>query len=200
MQQTQRKEIEMLTKKEIRRAVLKARSELDGETAALASQVICRRILDIESYERAEDVCLYVPVNNEVDVMLLAEAAMEQGKRVWVPKVIKKGEKDQAGEMVFNRYEGMDRTVTGPYDIVESLSEEILEPGENTLVIMPGVAFTWSRDRIGYGGGFYDRFLQENPQVDTIAVCYDLQVVDEIPVEESDMKPDYVVSETSIYR
>lgn len=190
----------MLTKKEIRRAVLKARSELDGETAALASQVICRRILDIESYERAEDVCLYMPVNNEVDVMLLAEAAMEQGKRVWVPKVIKKGEKDQAGEMVFNRYEGMDRTVTGPYDIVESLSEEILEPGENTLVIMPGVAFTWSRDRIGYGGGFYDRFLQENPQVDTIAVCYDLQVVDEIPVEESDMKPDYVVSETSLYR
>ena len=190
----------MITKKEIRRAVLKARSELDGETAALASQVICRRILDIESYERAEDVCLYMPVNNEVDVMLLAEAAMEQGKRVWVPKVIKKGEKDQAGEMVFNRYEGMDRTVTGTYDIVESLSEEILEPGENTLVIMPGVAFTWSRDRIGYGGGFYDRFLQENPQVDTIAVCYDLQVVDEIPVEESDMKPDYVVSETSIYR
>ena len=93
----------MLTKKEIRRAVLKARSELDGETAALASQVICRRILDIESYERAEDVCLYMPVNNEVDVMLLAEAAMEQGKRVWVPKVIKKGKKDQAGEMVFNR-------------------------------------------------------------------------------------------------
>lgn len=83
----------MLTKKEIRRAVLKARSELDGETAALASQVICRRILDIESYERAEDVCLYMPVNNEVDVMLLAEAAMEQGKRVWVPKVIKKGKR-----------------------------------------------------------------------------------------------------------
>lgn len=190
----------MLTKKEIRRAVLKARSELDGETAALASQVICRRILDIESYERAEDVCLYMPVNNEVDVMLLAEMAMNQGKRIWVPKVITKGEKGRAGEMVFNRYEGMEWTVTGSYDIVESISEEILEPGENTLVIMPGVAFTPDRDRIGYGGGFYDRFLDENPEVKTIAVCYDLQVVAELPAGELDRKPDYVVSETSIFR
>ena len=190
----------MITKKEIRRAVLKARSELDGETAALASQVICRRILDIESYERAEDVCLYMPVNNEVDVMLLAEAAMEQGKRVWVPKVIKKGEKDQAGEMVFNRYEGMDRTVTGPYDIVESLSEEILEPGENTLVIMPGVAFTWSRDRIGYGGGFYDRYLSKHTSHFTAALAFEFQMMEEVPTEPTDLLPDVVITEKTIYR
>ena len=65
---------------------------------------------------------------------------------------------------------------------------------------MSGAVFTPWKDRIGYGGGFYDKFLDEHPRCKTIAPCYDLQVVDELPVEEHDRKPDYVVSETSIYR
>lgn len=192
----------MLTKKEIRKAVLAERRALDEETAALASQVICRKIMDIDAYEMATDVCLYMPINNEVDVLLLAEIAAEQGKNVWVPKVIRKGEKGTAGDMVFNRYEGSgeDATVTGAYDITESISEEVLEPNDTTVIIMPGAVFTPWRDRIGYGGGFYDKFLDEHPQIKTIAACFDLQVVPEIPVEEFDKKPDYVVSETSIYR
>lgn len=192
----------MATKKEIRKAVLAERKALDEETAALAAQVICRKIMDIDAYEEATDVCLYMPINNEVNVLLLAEMAEEQGKRVWVPKVVKKGKKDMAGDMVFNRYEGTedDSTVTGAYDITESTSEEILEPNDSTVIIMPGAVFTPWRDRIGYGGGFYDKFLDEHPQVKTIAACYDLQVVPEIPTEEFDKKPDYVVSETSIYR
>ena len=104
--------------------------------------------------------------------------------------------------MVFNRFTGLgeDDIITGAYDIRESRSEEILEPGEGTLIIMPGAVFTPWKDRIGYGGGFYDRFLEEHPECKTIAVCYDLQVVDELPVEEHDMKPDYVVCETSVFK
>lgn len=192
----------MATKKEIRKAVLAQRSQIDEETADLAAQVICRKIMGIDAYEEADNVCLYMPINNEVNVMLLADVAEEQGKKVWVPKVIKKSEKDKAGEMVFNRFEGTgeDSTVKGAYNITESASEEILEPDEKTVIIMPGAVFTPWRERIGYGGGFYDRFLDENPQVRTIAACYDLQVVPEIPTEDFDRKPDYVVSETSIYR
>ena len=196
----------MLTKKEIRNAVLAERSAIDEETAALAAQVICRRIMDIDAYEEATDVCLYMPTRNEVDVLLLAEPAEEAGKRVWVPKVVEKaegkGSQKHAGTMVFNRFTGLgdDDIITGAYGIRESRSEEILEPGEGTLIIMPGAVFTPWKDRIGYGGGFYDRFLEEHPECKTIAVCYDLQVVDELPVEEHDMKPDYVVCETSVFR
>ena len=196
----------MLTKKEIRKAVLAERSALDEETVALASQVICRRIMDIDAYEEATDLCLYMPMKNEVDVLLLAEAAEEAGKRVWVPKVVEKstgkGDDKKAGVMVFNRFTGLgeEDILTGAYDIRESRSEEILEPGEGTLIIMPGAVFTPWKDRIGYGGGFYDRFLEEHPECRTIAVCYDLQVVDELPVEAHDRKPDYVVCETSVYR
>ena len=107
-----------------------------------------------------------------------------------------------AGTMVFNRFTGLgeEDIITGAYDIRESRSEEILEPGEGTLIIMPGAVFTPWKDRIGYGGGFYDRFLDEHPECKTIAVCYDLQVVDELPVEAHDRKPDYVVCETSVFR
>ena len=196
----------MQTKKEIRKAVLAERSALDEETVALASQVICRKIMETDAYEEASDICLYMPMKNEVDVLLLAEAAEEDGKRVWVPKVVEKaagqGAAKTAGTMVFNRFTGLgeEDIVTGAYDIRESRSEEILEPNDRTLIIMPGAVFTPWKDRIGYGGGFYDRFLEEHPACRTIAACYDLQVVDELPVEAHDRKPDYVVCETSVYR
>ena len=191
----------MLTKKEIRKAVLAERSALDEETVALASQVICQKIMGIDVYEEATDVCLYMPMQNEVDVLLLAEAAEEDGKRVWVPKVIEKttgkGDEKKAGVMVFNRFTGLgeEDIITGAYDIRESRSEEILEPNDKTLIIMPGAVFTPWKDR-----RFCDKFLDEHPQCKTIAACYDLQVVDDLPVEAHDRKPDYVVCETSIYR
>ena len=192
----------MATKKEIRKAILAERKALDEETVALSSQVICRKIMDIEAYDKADNVCLYMPYNNEVDVMLLAEPAIETGKKVWVPKVLEKSADGQAGEMVFNRYEGGSEaeTTVVAYNITESISEDILEPDDSTVIIMPGAVFTPWRERIGYGGGFYDKFLSEHPQCKTIAACYDLQVVDEIPTEEFDIKPDYVVCESGIYR
>lgn len=190
-----------LTKKEIRKEVLKQRRALDEETVALASQVICRKVLDIDAYQEAENVCLYMPIRNEVDAMLLAEAAEEDGKKVWIPKVMTKAnDKDGAGEMRFNAYTGEDCIETGAYDIRESTSEVFLEPNDKTLIIMPGAVFTPWRDRIGYGGGFYDRFLDENPQCKTAALCFDLQIVDELPTESHDRKPDYVISESSIFR
>ncbi|MDO4870323.1 MAG: 5-formyltetrahydrofolate cyclo-ligase [Bacillota bacterium] len=188
------------TKKEIRKAILAERRALDEETVALASQVICRKVLEIDAYEEADNICLYMPIRNEVDAMLLADAAAEDGKKVWLPKVITKGEKGEAGVMRFNAYEGEEHMITGAYDIRESDSEVFLEPTDKTVIIMPGAVFTPWRDRIGYGGGYYDRFLEEYPQCKTIALAFDLQIVDEIPVEGHDMKPDYVVSETSIYR
>ena len=195
-----------LTKKEIRKAILAERRALDEETVALASQVICRKVLGMEVYEEAEHICLYMPYNNEVDDMLLADVALEDGKKVWIPKVITKGvkpkdgQKGEAGEMRFNAYAGEEDLVSGAYGIRESLSEEFLEPNDKTLIIMPGAVFTPWKDRIGYGGGFYDKFLEEHPQCKTVALCYDLQVVNELPTEDHDMRPDYVVSETSIYR
>ncbi|MBQ6496432.1 MAG: 5-formyltetrahydrofolate cyclo-ligase [Firmicutes bacterium] len=183
-----------MNKKELRKEILAQRLALDEETIALASQVICRKVLSIDAYEEAEDICLYMPFRNEVDAMLLAEVAAEDGKRVWIPKVM------EDNTMQFNAYTGEDSLVSGAYGIRESTSEEFLTPDDKTLIIMPGAVFTPWRERIGYGGGYYDRYLQTHPECRTIALCYDLQIVSEIPAEAHDQKPDYVVSETSIYR
>ena len=69
----------------------------------------------------------------------------------------------------------------------------------HVLVLVPGVAFDYSHNRIGYNGGFYDRFLEKNKEVKTIALAYDLQVVDfEIPSEEHDIKPDKMITENAL--
>ena len=183
----------MITKKEIRKQVLAERKSLDSDSVSLASQVICRKIMELPAYEVSENICLYMPINNEVDVMLLAEEAKAAGKKVWLPKVC--GE-----EMEFRAYESEEQLVTGAYNIKEPVSEETLEANSETLVIMPGAVFTTERDRIGYGGGYYDKYLATNSMCTTVAVCYDFQIVDEIPVEEHDIKPDFLVSDISIFR
>lgn len=182
----------MMTKKEIRKQVLDERRALDEESAILASQVICRKVMGLPAYDEAENICLYVPVNNEVDVMLLADEAESAGKKVWLPKV--NGE-----DMDFRAYEGEDRLEEGAYHIPEPVSDEMLEDFANALVIMPGAVFTPERDRIGYGGGYYDRFLEGAEGCTTVAVCYDFQIADEIPVEEHDIRPDFLVSDISIF-
>ena len=81
----------------------------------------------------------------------------------------------------------------GTYGVLEPVSEEKLEPGEDTLVLMPGVAFTAAGERIGYGGGFYDRFLSQEPNHPTVALCYEFQMVESLPTEEFDIPVDLVL-------
>ena len=63
---------------------------------------------------------------------------------------------------------------------------------------MPGAVFSEARDRIGYGGGYYDRYLSEHVLCHTLAVCYELQIVEDLPTEEHDIRPDAVISERRI--
>ena len=181
-----------MTKDEIRKEILALRADMDKEEAMLASQIICRKLMQTKEYEEAEDICLYSPIRNEVDILMLAEIAMEDGKKVWLPKT--------KGEIIdFHLYEGEDKMEKGPFNVMEPVSEDILTPTDKTLIVMPGAVFTQFRDRIGYGGGYYDKYLDANPMCKTIAVCYDLQVVEEIPTEAHDRRPDYVICETAIF-
>ena len=65
---------------------------------------------------------------------------------------------------------------------------------------MPGVAFDTNRNRVGYGGGYYDRYLKSHPQLRTLALAFDMQVLFEVPAEEQDIKPQLLVTETNIYQ
>lgn len=176
------------TKKELRREALGRRSELSDQAVREKSMAICSRISEMDLYKKATDICIYMPIRNEVDVTLLIEQARIDGKGIWIPKVL--GE-----EMRFNEYDGERLEKSETFGIPESLSEKYLDSDENTLIIMPGAVFDRAGNRIGYGGGFYDRYLEKHPWCRTIAVCYDLQVVDSIPVESHDIRPEMIVTE-----
>ena len=177
-----------MEKKEIRKTILKKRRALDENEVKYLSDMICEKLKssDID----AEDLCLYMPINNEVDVPVIAEEARRQGKRLWLPRV-------DGETMDFFRYDEDTVLVTGSYDIMEPDSDEMLEPDENTLIIMPGAVFSESRDRIGYGGGYYDRFLCKFKGL-SAGLCYDKNVLKSIDFDEYDVSVDCLVTESGI--
>jgi len=156
-------------------------SEIAGK-----SKQICKAVTVHEFYLRANDICLYMPFRNEVDTSYLMKQAAADGKRIWLPKIT-------AGHMQFLIHNDSVPFAKGRYGILEPQTQRALVPDENTLVIMPGAVFSRDGARIGYGGGYYDRFLKEYPMCMTIAVCYDFQIVDSLPVEPHDISPQVVI-------
>ncbi len=176
----------MNSKKEIRKRMLKLRNELEEAYVIQASHEICIKLQESPVFKEADNICLYVPVNNEVEVTELFDY-MSDKKNIYLPKV-------QENNMEFYLYTGMEHLIKGEYNIPEPDSGICLKPDDNTLVVMPGVAFSRDGYRLGYGGGYYDRYLQRYPKFKKIAVCYREQIVDNLPVEEYDVKPDYIIS------
>lgn len=183
----------MQTKKEIREQVLQQRRDMNPEDVASLSGAICRRISEMPEYRNAEDICFYMPVNNEVDLTYMIEQAWNGGKTVWLPKTI-------GHRMEFMRFDPETPLSEGKFNTLEPESDEMLEPDEKTLILMPGVAFSPQGDRLGYGGGFYDKYLEQWHKCTTVAACYDFQIVDELPAEEHDIKPDFIISEKQYWK
>ena len=175
-----------MDKKELRKEILSKRSLLSAEDVKKMSTIICSNVIQEDIYAKAHNLCLYIPVRNEVDACLLIDDARMRGKRIWLPKV-------DGTEMDFYLYEKDTELISGAYNIPEPVSEVALKPDENTLVIMPGAVFSRKGDRIGYGGGYYDRYLEKHPACKTIALCYDFQIKEEIPTELHDIRPDQII-------
>ncbi len=184
--------ISNISKKEIRDTVLDIRRSFDKDYLNRLSTVICNRVIKQQVYKDCKDLVLYMPVNNEVSLDILMDDALTQGKNVWLPRVINKN-------MEFYRYTRDTALIKGAYGIPEPNTEEILTPDNQTLIIMPGAAFSEDMGRIGYGGGYYDRYLSKHPYCSTIAVCYNFQIMPMIPMEDHDIRPDMIISDDNIF-
>ena len=187
----------MLEKRELRKKIIALRSEMQSEEAHFLSNQICEIIQSLNEYKQAENILAYMSINNEVELKGLIDNALKSGKKVYIPKVISKT------EMKFYQYDGS--FTEGSFGILEpkTCKEETLfsyKDNSKTLVIIPGVAFDSDRNRLGYGGGFYDSFLGglKGAGISKVAVAYELQIVDEVPSEQHDLKPDANVTEKRI--
>ena len=138
------------------------------------------------AYKAAKTIYGYLPYNQEVRTVPMLERALQEGKRVAVPKVY--GE-----EMKFIYISDLSAVEKGYAGIPEPVADEPVADDPTALVLMPGLAFDKEGHRIGYGGGFYDRFLAEEPNHPTVALCYDFQVLPKLETEEFDIPVDCVL-------
>ncbi len=178
----------MFDKKILRKEILILRKNMTKEEVELKSKKICERILLSKITDSFDDVLVYYPVNNEVDLRYLFSDLIKENKNIWLPVVNGKN-------MSFHLYENEERLNIGECGIPEPLSPIIYERKDKmSLMIMPGVAFSENRDRLGYGGGYYDRFLDSNDCY-TAAVAFDTQIVKCIPNESHDKKPNIIITD-----
>ena len=175
-----------MNKKELRARIKEAKKAMTPEQIDELSKDLCRQFLETQEYRNAKTVYGYLPYNQEVRTWVLLEQALKDGKKVAVPKVYD-------DEMRFIYMDDLSKVFTGYAGIPEPIADEPIADDPTALVLMPGLAFDKEGHRIGYGGGFYDRFLENEPNHPTVALCYSFQLLDHLDTEEHDIPVDRVL-------
>ncbi len=142
--------------------------------------------MQTEQYKNATVIYGYLPYNQEVRTVPILLQAMRDGKKVAVPKVY-------GDEMRFIYLDDISAVSTGYAGIPEPVADFPIAEDSTALVLMPGLAFDKQGHRIGYGGGFYDKFLEKEPDHPKVALCYDFQVLPSLEVLEHDIPVDLVI-------
>ena len=189
----------MQKKSEIRHVISDMKKNMDINQIDSLSDIITDKLIQSKEYEESENILIYVSYNQEVKTDKIINKSIENGKKVYVPKVFHKFMDDKDVKyMEFVRITSLDELVPGFKGIPEPVSDEYTELNSG-LIVMPGIAFDNSRNRIGYGGGFYDRYLMKHmSDFFKVAVCFDYQVVEDIPSEEFDIRPDIIITDRRI--
>jgi 5-formyltetrahydrofolate cyclo-ligase len=164
-----------VSKNELRKNVIAGRNALSGRDVAEKSKIIAGRIMKLKEYQNALTVMAYIDFRNEVQTEAIIQDALRKGKRVAIPITDIRNKK--LIPSLLENYPG--DLAPGTWGILEPKPGCIrpVEPGEIDLVIVPGVAFDTAGNRLGYGGGFYDRFLPRTRR-DTVFLspAFELQV------------------------
>ena len=183
-------------KKKIRKTVLDMRNSLSGDEAVQKSEAIFERLCLLKQYAGANIIHVYMDYRNEVRTGKFIQRCLRDGKRVAVPRV-------EAGHSL-SAYEITDvekDIIRGFKGIPEPDGPALnkIRPEEIDMVVMPGVAFDRSKHRLGYGGGYYDRFLPLlRPDCVKVGVAYGFQLMEDVPAEEHDAPADIVITEDTI--
>lgn len=177
----------MVAKKVIRKEILSIRAAMTTDQVQKKSSIICERLMNHPLFLRAKEIYCYVDFRNEVKTQELMETALQLGKKVAVPKV-------EGAEIRFYYITSWKDLAPGCMGILEPATTECAE-GKEVLVLMPGAVFDRNRNRIGYGGGYYDKYMGSHPFYDSIALAFSCQVLDRIPAEAHDFRPNIIITE-----
>ena len=169
-----------MDKKLLRKTVRDQKRAMTVEQIEEKSRLLGEKFLASDAYRQAKSIYGYLPYNQEVRTVAMLERALRDGKRVAVPKCY-------GDEMRFIWMEDLTKVEKGYAGIPEPIADGPVADDQTALVLMPGLAFDPEGHRIGYGGGFYDKFLAQEPDHPTLALCYDFQMFDRLETEEFDI-------------
>ena len=186
-----------MTKQEIRQEI-KSLCSQNADKLAEKSALICKNILSSKQFVEATEIFVYMPLPDEVDLTEVIKTALQDGKKVALPKIISK----EDGIIKFF-YLDPQRTLTqqtaeGTFGILEP--DETLPANPDTtlktLILVPGRAFTKEGARLGRGKGYYDRYLAKKrlPNVSIAGVCFGFQIVETLPTDANDICMDTLFS------
>jgi len=181
-------------KKTLRIQILEKRDDLSENEIRERSKAIIKRLYSLPEYKEAKNILFYVSVNTEVDThKAIKELLAENDKTIIVPYVLKNNKILQLSELKdFNELERK------TFDILEPKDAYIrkYDPEKLDLIIVPGLVFDPSGNRIGYGHSYYDNFLKTLKNIPTtIGLAYDFQIVEKIPSKQHDIPVDIIVTE-----
>lgn len=199
-----------MDKQDYRKAALARRDAIPEIDRERYSRMIIDKLLESKELNDADSVLVYCSYLSEVDTHTLIERLLYKGKRVYCPKVTD----PKNGIMEFYEVRGMKDLTEGYHGIPEPVTTDRYVTGEamhdldsnhadmlhtDTLMILPGVAFDRDCNRIGYRGGFYDRYIPRIPGAYLIALAFEEQISEDIfPMESHDIKPDAIYTQARI--
>lgn len=185
-----------MDKTSIRNRMKTLRDLIDKKEASHKSSLIVNHLFSLKEYQDAGVVMSYVSFGSEAETRPIIEHALSQGKKVAVPYCISEGRRLLACVIT-----SLDDLIPGTWGILEPSDpyKRVLDPKEIDVAVIPGLAFDRNLNRLGYGAGYYDRFLPSlNEDATKIGIAYDMQMTDALPADPHDIPMDYIITESGI--
>lgn len=181
-------------KKVLRDKVLSKRDRLDKEMKEFFDLKIFSNLKALDLYKNAKNIFIYVSYKSEIDTLNIINHAIEDNKNIFIPKTYK----DKSMKAINIR--SLDDLKKNKLGILEPVNEDyVINKKDIDLIIVPGAVFDKFGNRIGYGGGYYDRYLEEiKNKKNKVSILYDFQIVDKIEAEEHDIKVDILITQNEI--
>ncbi len=179
----------MTAKEKIRKEILLLRRSLKDKEKL--DKKIQNALLNTEFYKNSKTVMCYNSFNNEVDTVKLIDKIIADKKTLCAPRCVRHGMMEAV------KFNSKSELLRGAYDIFEPTGNDIINPLDIDLIIVPGVAFNEELHRIGYGAGYYDNFLAKSNAV-FCGLFYEIQKAD-FKASSTDIKLDYIITEKKIY-
>ena len=183
-----------MDKKVLRKKMLEKRSQLSLEKIEEKSKIIANNLFNLNQYKKANFIFSFISFKDEVNTHEIIKKSISIGKRVGVPIPVPKTKELKVSELI-----DFDKELDlGFYNILTPKDKyiRIVPPKLVDLVLVPGVAFDKRGYRVGYGGGYYDRFFSNiNENVIKIGLCYEMQIIPEVPKDPYDIPIDFILTE-----